>query len=82
MSTTDSPATAVVSERVGTEVLPLSSVADGRMTHYRWVILGLIFCGTTLNYLDRLVIAILFLFLRNVRASLLTASVIPLALLG
>ncbi|HEY7393458.1 MAG TPA: CusA/CzcA family heavy metal efflux RND transporter, partial [Gemmatimonadaceae bacterium] len=29
-----------------------------------------------------LVIAILFLFLRNVRASLLTASVIPLALLG
>ena len=29
-----------------------------------------------------LVVAILFLFLRNVRASLLTASVIPLALLG
>ena len=29
------------------------------MTHFRWVILGLVFLGTTLNYLDRLVMGIL-----------------------
>jgi ACS family hexuronate transporter-like MFS transporter len=33
--------------------------AQARMTHFRWVILGLIFFGTTLNYLDRLVMGIL-----------------------
>ena len=31
----------------------------GRMTRFRWVILGLVFLGTTLNYLDRLVMGIL-----------------------
>ena len=31
----------------------------GRMTSFRWVILGLVFLGTTLNYLDRLVMGIL-----------------------
>lgn len=30
-----------------------------RMTHFRWFILALIFFGTTLNYLDRLVMGIL-----------------------
>jgi ACS family hexuronate transporter-like MFS transporter len=33
--------------------------AEGRMTRVRWVILGLVFLGTTLNYLDRLVMGIL-----------------------
>jgi ACS family hexuronate transporter-like MFS transporter len=31
----------------------------GRMTRFRWVILGLVFLGTTLNYLDRLVMGLL-----------------------
>jgi len=31
----------------------------GRMTRFRWVILTLVFLGTTLNYLDRLVMGIL-----------------------
>ncbi len=30
-----------------------------RMTHFRWVILGLVFFGTTINYVDRLVMGIL-----------------------
>ncbi|MGA2499890.1 MAG: MFS transporter [Tepidisphaeraceae bacterium] len=30
-----------------------------RMTHFRWVILGLLFLGTTVNYVDRLVMGIL-----------------------
>jgi ACS family hexuronate transporter-like MFS transporter len=29
------------------------------MTHFRWVVLGLIFLGTTINYLDRMVMGIL-----------------------
>lgn len=29
------------------------------MTHFRWVILGLVFFGTTINYVDRMVIGIL-----------------------
>ncbi|MEP6917761.1 MAG: MFS transporter [Acidobacteriota bacterium] len=41
--------------RSSTQVDPIG----GRMTHVRWVILGLVFLGTTLNYLDRLVMGIL-----------------------
>ena len=38
---------------------PTQSPAAVRMTRFRWVILGLVFLGTTLNYLDRLVMGIL-----------------------
>src|SRR5436190_15974772 len=31
----------------------------GRMTRVRWMVLGLVFLATTLNYLDRLVMGIL-----------------------
>jgi ACS family hexuronate transporter-like MFS transporter len=35
------------------------------MTHFRWVILGLVFLGTTVNYMDRLVLSILAPDLRD-----------------
>src|SRR5215216_3797467 len=41
---------------------PSSPAVDrfgGRMTRFRWVVLGLVFLATTLNYLDRLVMGIL-----------------------
>src|SRR3954452_7939623 len=33
--------------------------APQRVTHFRWVILGLVFFATTVNYLDRMVMGIL-----------------------
>src|SRR3954453_1917447 len=38
--------------------LPLSYSGDERMTRFRWVILALVFFGTTVNYVDRLVMGI------------------------
>src|SRR5687767_3640633 len=38
---------------------PTQMPAQVRTTHFRWLILGLVFFGTTLNYLDRLVMGIL-----------------------
>src|SRR5665811_513822 len=35
------------------------SPIPGRMTHFRWVILFLVFFGSTINYVDRLVMGIL-----------------------
>ena len=43
----------------GAEALPLSYSGDERMTRFRWVILALVFFGTTVNYVDRLVMGIL-----------------------
>lgn len=40
-------------------VPPDHQAAAGRMTRVRWWILGLLFFGTTLNYLDRMVMGIL-----------------------
>jgi MFS transporter, ACS family, hexuronate transporter len=39
--------------------LDLERRAAGPMTHFRWVILGLVFLGTTINYVDRMVMGIL-----------------------
>jgi MFS transporter, ACS family, hexuronate transporter len=40
--------------------LPLEHAADARpATNYRWIILGLVFLGTTINYVDRQVMNIL-----------------------
>src|SRR6476660_4185403 len=39
--------------------LALEYTAPGPMTQFRWVILGLVFFGTTVNYMDRLVLSIL-----------------------
>ena len=48
------------------EALPLSPAdPTGRRTRYRWVILGLIFAGTTINYVDRHVLNILGPYLQN-----------------
>jgi ACS family hexuronate transporter-like MFS transporter len=52
MSTVQTP-------RIDPEVLPLDDESGLRMTQFRWVVLALIFFGTTINYIDRLVIAIL-----------------------
>src|SRR5215218_9826929 len=38
---------------------PAAVRVEGRMTRFRWVVLGLVFLATTLNYLDRLVMGIL-----------------------
>src|SRR2546421_10718587 len=37
--------------------LTLEEPASGPMTHFRWVILGLVFFGTTVNYMDRQILA-------------------------
>src|SRR5688572_2101829 len=36
-----------------------AAVPSGRRTHFRWVILALVFFATTINYLDRMVMGIL-----------------------
>ena len=36
-----------------------SDSPDGRSTHYRWVVCGLLFFATTINYVDRQVFGIL-----------------------
>lgn len=51
--------TTATSETNSHSKLPLEPNADSRMTNFRWVILGLVFLGTTINYVDRLVMAIL-----------------------
>ncbi|MBN2021789.1 MAG: MFS transporter [Pirellulales bacterium] len=37
----------------------ISRMPEGRRTHYRWVVCGLLFLATTINYVDRQVIGIL-----------------------
>src|SRR4051812_16402701 len=33
--------------------------SGGRLSHYRWVICALLFCATTVNYIDRGVLGVL-----------------------
>src|SRR5262245_51796627 len=54
MATTDSS-----TRPTGAGTRALHDRFSGRMTHFRWVILGLLFLGTTINYVDRLVMGIL-----------------------
>jgi ACS family hexuronate transporter-like MFS transporter len=42
-----------------THVPEAAANAPRRVTHFRWVILGLLFFATTVNYLDRMVMGIL-----------------------
>ena len=42
-----------------TERKPGAAAFTGRITHYRWFICGLLFLGTTVNYIDRQVIGLL-----------------------
>jgi MFS transporter, ACS family, hexuronate transporter len=46
-------------------VEPGESALERRVSHFRWVILGLVFFATTVNYLDRMVMAVLAPFLQK-----------------
>ena len=58
----DNPS-ATVADLPGAEPLQYESVQPA--THFRWVILGLVFLGTTVNYLDRQILSILAPDLRD-----------------
>jgi ACS family hexuronate transporter-like MFS transporter len=46
-------------ESTSARTLSYESEYDKRMTQFRWVILGLVFLGTAVNYMDRLVLGVL-----------------------
>ena len=48
-----------------TDVPPLVVVAGGRMTNFRWTVVGLLFFAITINYIDRAVMGVLKPMLDN-----------------
>jgi len=53
------PQTSPTSQSTPASPLAYESEYDRRMTQFRWVILALVFFGTAVNYMDRLVLGIL-----------------------
>ena len=56
---------AVSSVAVANDTTARSPSAGSGMTHYRWTICALLFCVTTLNYMDRQVLALLLPILQD-----------------
>lgn len=59
MSTTEDAGSPATVSTVGGEKLPLEYSEDQKKSGFRWVILGLVFIAITINYLDRLIMAVL-----------------------